>query len=304
MHRSLRMLGILMDLQGGSSTLGKLAAKYECSSKTIQRDIASLTELNIPVTSAPGVHGGISLDPGWMLGPLNLNAAEIETLILALESAPHLPAAESALAKIRAASTPSRFDRVDDDPLRPSSRSNRSPSIPMPDGVQQIRNILSREMWCRLDYSSGSNPGWRLVLPQQLRILEGKWYLHAIDQRSRERRIFRVDRVRDIVPALAPADAAEIIQSAENQPGYQSDHYPEIVVDLNPAAVQFCRDHSHFHQHIEGHLLRFRCPPGEYQYVARELMRMGTDCRAIAPAALLETMRELVSDIARHIANE
>lgn len=299
MHRSLRMLGIVMDLQSRPTTLGRLAAKYECSTKTIQRDIAALNELHVPIASTSGVHGGIALEPGWMLGTLNLTTAEIETLILALENAPHLPAAESALMKIRAASSPAHFDSVAEDPLRPST--TRSPSGSMPDGVQKIRNILARDLWCRIDYSGGSTPGWRCVQPKQVRLLQGRWYLRAIDERSREHRVFRVDRICDLVPALAPADAADIIQSASNQRQYDSEEFAEIVVELNATAIQLCGDHVHFHEHIHGQHLRFRCPPGDYQYVARELIRMGTDCRVIAPPGLIETMRNAVAKIARHI---
>ncbi|MCA9834968.1 MAG: WYL domain-containing protein [Thermomicrobiales bacterium] len=299
MHRSLRMLGILIDLQAGSRTLAQLAAKYECSTKTIQRDISSLTELNIPVHSAAGANGGIWLDATWTLSPLNLTADEIETVILALENAVYLPAAEETLAKIRAAAKPNYFDSVAESPVRPHAQ--RIAPVSMPSAVDQLRKVMHRELWCRIDYSGGSTPGWRIVLPREIHLLEGRWYLWAIDERSRDSRNFRVDRIRDIAPTLAPAHAADIIVDAASRPHYQSETYPEIVVDLNAAGIQFCRDHSHFHKSTRGQQLRFRCPPGEYRYVARELLRMETNCRVLAPPALIEAMRDILNEIGQHL---
>lgn len=302
MHRSMRMLGILIDLQAGSRTLAQLAAKYECSTKTIQRDISALVELNIPVHSAAGAHGGIWLDPAWTMSPLNLTAEEIETVILALENAVFLPAAEQTLNKIRSAAKPKHFDSVAESPIRP--RVLRTAPTVMPSGVDQLRNVMQRELWCRIDYSGGSNPGWRTVLPQELHLREGHWYLQAIDARSHDSRIYRIDRIRDIAPTLAPANATEIIDEASSRPDYESETYPEIVVNLNEAGIQFCRDHSHFHSCLAGNQLRFRCPPGEYRYLARELLRMETNCQILAPKALIETIREVLSEIGRHLESD
>ena len=301
MHRTIRMLAILLELQNGATTIGALAGKFECSRKTIQRDISALVDLNLPVTSSPGVKGGVSLDPAWTLSPMNLTADEIETTILALEHATHLPASEHALMKIRSAAKPGYFDAVASDPRRPEIR--RTPRSTLPDGVAQVRKVMQREMWCRIDYSGGSNPGWRLVLPQALHIAEGRWYMRAIDERSREYRVFRIDRIREIIPTLAPQDAEAIVQNAKAQPDYTSEEYPEVVVALNPAGIEFCRDHTHFHHSLEGDTLRFRCPPGDYLYVCRELLRMGTNCRVLAPAELITTMKNLVREITEHIAS-
>ena len=302
MHRTVRMLGILLQLQKGSTTIGALADHYECSRKSIQRDIAALVELQIPVSSTSGPNGGVALDPAWSLSPINLTAEEIETTVLALEHASYLPAAELTLAKIRTASKPPHFDKVANDPGRPQVV--RSTSAEMPEGVERIRNVMQRQMWCRIDYSGGSNPGWRLILPQELHVLEGKWYLHAIDERSRSFRNFRADRIRDLTPALAPADAESIVAEATAKPAYGAEHHPEVEVQLTDVGIRFCRDHNHFHRHIEGDILRFRCPPGDLNYVAREILRMGTDATIIAPPELRDWAKRIVEELDKHLAND
>lgn len=293
------MLGILMDLQGGPSTLGTLAAKYECSSKTIQRDIAAIAELKIPISSSTGVRGGVSLDPAWTLRPLNLTSTEIETVILALEASPHLPAVESTLTKIRTASTPSRFDAVADSPLLPITF--RHPSGKLPLGIDKVRNMIRRDVWAKIDYDGGSLPGWRIVKPLELRITDGRWYLYAIDERSREHRFFRIDRLQDVIPTLAPANAADIVNHAQSQPEYRSQQYAQVLVNLTSIGMRFCHDHSDFHDFIDGDQLKFRCPPREYRYYAGELLRIATECIVLEPPELIAEMQILVAKVSKHL---
>lgn len=302
MHRTLRMLGILLELQRGPTTIAVLANSYECSRKTIQRDLADIAELGIPVIRTAGSTGGVSLDPSWSMAPVNLTADEIETAILALEHATHLPAANQTLAKIRSAATPAYFDTVATSPQRLVARA--SAPMDMPEVAINLRRIIHRDMWCRINYSGGSNPGWRWIRPDDLTILDGRWYLNAIDARSRERRSFRVDRVHDVVPGLAPADAEEIVAHASSQLPYQSETFPEVIVALTEKGVQFCRDHHHFHSGLSADRLTFRCPPAEYQYVARELLRMGTNARILAPSDLIHTARTIIEEMHRHLADD
>lgn len=302
MHRTVRMLGILLKLQRGPTTIAVLANTWECSRKTIQRDLAALDELGIPVIRAAGSSGGVSLDPSWSMAPMNLNREEIETAILALEQATHLPAAEQTLAKIRHAAKPAWFDTVAANANRPVAHS--SAPMDMPGIVANLRNVMQREMWCRIDYSGGSHPGWRMLWPERLTILDGRWYLSAIDARSAERRNFRVDRVRDVVPALAPPEAEEIRHWADSRLPYQSETFPEVIVNLRDKGIQFCRDHHHFHTCLNANRLSFRCPPGEYRYIARELLRMGTDATIIGPPDLIQMAKDIVAEMHRHLTDE
>lgn len=300
MHRTTRMLGILLELQRGATTIGVLAEQFECSRKTIQRDLVAMDELGIPVIRSAGTTGGVSLDPSWSMAPMNLTQEEIETAILALEHATHLPASGQTLAKIRHAARPAWFDTVASNADRPVART--SVPMEMPEIVANLRKVMRREMWCRIDYSGGSNPGWRLLWPEELAILDGRWYLKAVDARSRENRTFRIDRMRDVVPSLAPADADAIVHHARMQPPYQSEQYPEVIVELSERGLQFCRDHHHFHNGLYGDRLIFRCPPEEYRYVAREILRMGTDASIIAPRELIDEAGIVIKELSEHFA--
>lgn len=299
MHRSLRMLGIIMHLQHGSSTLRALAKRFECSTKSIQRDIDEMLSIGIPVVTTRGRNGGVSIDSSWWMGPMNLTHEEIESVILAMENADFLPNRDDVLAKIRTAVRPDQFDTVISDVLRPRVSHH---GIGDSQNLQaEIRRIIARELWCRIDYLGGSNPGWRLVLPIELHISNHRWYMTAVDQRSQEFRTFRLDRIQEIEPTLGPPNAAFIIQHAESQPAYGSTLYPEVIAELTPAGITFCEDHPRLRDCLIEGKLQFRCPPSDYPYMARDLMRMGTDCRVIEPLALVQEMQRMIVEMSEHL---
>lgn len=302
MNRTVRMLGIIMRLQRGKATLAELAERFECSTKSIQRDLDQMLTLGIPVATSRGRNGGITIEPGWWLGPLNLTADEIETVILAMESAAFLPGADEVLAKIRAAVRPNRFDPVAHDPTRPQV--GTSPGDTPGDILSRIRTIMAREMWCVIDYAGGSNPGWRAILPQQLHISDGHWYVAAIDERSREFRTFRLDRIHDLTPTLGPPDAAAIIEHARAQPAYHSSTYPQILAELTPTGVDFCQNHPRLRNCLVGSTLRFHCPPADYPYMARDFLRMGTNCRVLEPDTLKSEMLLATQELLYHLENK
>lgn len=302
MHRSTRMLGIIFRLQHGQHTMRELAGHFGCSTKTIQRDLDELVTVGIPVVTTRGAEGGVAIDPSWWLGPLNLTTDEIETIILALENSGFLPGRGEVLAKIRAAVRPGRFDPVAADETRPhiGNTVDASPTNVLSD----LRRFMQRELWLRISYAGGSNPGWRTILPRQIQISEGRWYLAAIDARSREFRTFRLDRIRELEPTLGPADAAQIVDHARNQPAYSSSTYPEVIAALTPAGVAFCQDHPRLRHCLHGSTLQFNCPPTDYAYQANDLLRMGADCRVIAPPALIQEMIRRTRENLHHLENQ
>lgn len=299
MHRTLRMLGIITRLQQGHSTLRELADRFECSTKSIQRDLDEMLTLGIPVVTTRGRQGGVSIDTSWWLGPMNLTPDEIETIVLAIENAEFLHDREAVLSKIRTAVRPGYFDPVVEDNRRPriQPRSQGDPVTVLSD----LRKVMARDLWCRILYHGGTNSGWRVILPTQLQIAEQRWYVNAVDERSGEFRTFRLDRIGGIEPALGPSNAASIIEQAQSQPDYRSTTYPEVIAELTAAGLRFCNDHPRLRDCLVDGMLRFHCPPSDYAYMARDLMRMGTDCKVIAPAELRLEMQRINLEMLEHL---
>ena len=80
-----------------------LAAKFEVSSRTIERDLSALQLSGVPIWAEPGRTGGYCLDPAHTLAPLNFTVDEALAVMIALGTlgtSPFHDAAASALRKV------------------------------------------------------------------------------------------------------------------------------------------------------------------------------------------------------------
>ncbi|GMA87510.1 hypothetical protein GCM10025868_27600 [Angustibacter aerolatus] len=129
----LTMLEILQ--RGGVHQVGDLAARLGVDERTVRRYVLHLLDLDVPVQSLRGRHGGYVIAPGYRVPPLMLTDDEALATVLGLvtrtstEAVEAASAAGSALAKLRRvlpkqpARTPGRPPRGDRDHRRRAARS-------------------------------------------------------------------------------------------------------------------------------------------------------------------------------------
>jgi len=80
-----------------------LAARFEVSSRTVERDIGALQQAGVPIYAETGRTGGYVLDKAHSLPPVNVTPAEAVAIAVALEKlhgTPFHEAARSALRKV------------------------------------------------------------------------------------------------------------------------------------------------------------------------------------------------------------
>jgi predicted DNA-binding transcriptional regulator YafY len=82
-----RLIGILsILLQREKVTAPELAAQFEVSRRTIQRDIESLCRAGIPISTAQGAGGGISIMEGYRVDRTVLTQPEMQAILAGLRS--------------------------------------------------------------------------------------------------------------------------------------------------------------------------------------------------------------------------
>lgn len=82
-----------------------LAARFEVSVRTVERDLDALREAGVPIWAENGRKGGYTLDRDRTLPPLAVTADEalaISVALRAAEDSPFAPAARTAAQKVRA----------------------------------------------------------------------------------------------------------------------------------------------------------------------------------------------------------
>ncbi len=105
-NRTDRLYALVEDLRASAprpQSARQLAARYEVSVRTIERDILALQESGAPVYAEPGRRGGYAIDKTMTLPPVNFTAAEMVAIAVALardERTPFAAATRSALRKV------------------------------------------------------------------------------------------------------------------------------------------------------------------------------------------------------------
>jgi predicted DNA-binding transcriptional regulator YafY len=238
MNRIDRALGILLLLRDGESiSAADLARRFEVSTRTIYRDVESLSQVGVPVYAERGREGGFRLVPGYFLPPIMFSQSEAVSLLLAVTMLRNLRArpfaAELQLAeeKLLAAmprklrQTLAAARRVIGTEAAPRDSFHPEPQdAPPADGGDEpeaaareshvvsvfLQAILDRRMLA-LDYHSpyrGQTDRMR-VAPLGIFWDRDRWYLvgRPDDAAGKApRRLWRADRVRDIRPLLLLVD--------------------------------------------------------------------------------------------------
>jgi predicted DNA-binding transcriptional regulator YafY len=175
----------------------ELAARYEVSMRTIERDISALQQADVPIYADVGRRGGFALDKSMSLPPLNFTPAEAVAVAVALsraDSTPFAGAARGAMRKIVTA-MPAR-DAAAARELAAHVRVFEQPDGEpgsVPSGIQDA--IVARRV---LRITDGDKEGAhtdREVEPVLFMTAVGHWYLIAWCRLRQATRAFRVDRI-------------------------------------------------------------------------------------------------------------
>jgi predicted DNA-binding transcriptional regulator YafY len=233
-NRTDRLYALVEDLRAIAPrcrSARELAARFEVSVRTIERDITALQESGVPIYAEPGRRGGYAIDRKASLPPLNFTPTEAVAIAVALSRAGDQPfgrQARSALRKVVAAMPGAEGELARELARRVQlARPQDEPDVrPMGgEGISRaIEEALLRRRVLRLDYADAKGAlTSRDVEPGVfLGGRGGFWYLVAWCRLRDDVRVFRLDRI---------AAAAVTAERCPDRPleGFATD-VPEMVV--------------------------------------------------------------------------
>ncbi|MFG3228591.1 helix-turn-helix transcriptional regulator [Kitasatospora sp. NPDC048194] len=209
MNRTPRLYALVEELRAAaprSLTVAALAARFEVSTRTVQRDLQALMESGVPVRAVTGRGGGWAIDPATTLPPIRFTPEEASALVAALavadSSAPYAGAVRTAAQKIAASMTGPASSAAQD-------LAGRIVALPPRTG-EPVRTAVERALTdgtvLRLSYADAAGrESDRTVEPAGLLTADGKWYLIAWCRTRQAGRGFRLDRITAATPTPEPA---------------------------------------------------------------------------------------------------
>ena len=302
--RTLRLLSLLQTHRFWPGD--ELARRLEVSPRTLRRDIDRLRELGYPVDARRGVDGGYQLQAGAALPPLVLDDDEAVALAIGLRAAAQgavlgiEEASVRALAKVGRIMPPRLRRRVD--ALRAMTVPGAWTSGPSVDAalLTTVAQACSDEERLRFTYTAQNGDRTaRHVEPHRLVSLGRRWYLVAYDLTRQDWRSFRLDRLEAprstsmrFTPRELPApDAVAFVRRGiDSMPS--APKQIEAILHAPMEAVRPKVGSWGTIEELDGERCRLKMTAENMDWPALALGAIGADFQVVAPAELIDHLRE------------
>ena len=192
-----RLIGILsILLQREQVTAPELAEQFEVSRRTIQRDIEALCRAGIPITTAQGAGGGISIMEGYRVDRTVLTAPEMQAILAGLRSLDSVSGTRryaQLMEKLSAGNSTlisgGTHMLID---LSSWYKSSLAPKI------EAIQNAMERHHLVHFTYDAPKGTSVRSVEPYYLVFHWSTWYMWGWCQTRQDFRLFKLNRMTDL----------------------------------------------------------------------------------------------------------
>ena len=189
-----RLIGILsVLLQEEKTTAPELAKRFEVSKRTINRDIEDLCKAGIPICTAQGAGGGISIMDGYRMARTILTSKDMQMILAGLRSLDSVSGSKyyvQLMEKIQAGS--SEFITGRDCILIDLSSWYRDSLAPK---IETIQDAIGDRHLIRFRYYAPSGESERTVEPYYLIFQWSNWYLWGWCRKRKDFRLFKLNRM-------------------------------------------------------------------------------------------------------------
>ncbi len=193
-----RLIGILsVLLQEEQITAPELAEKFEVSRRTINRDIEDLCKAGIPIATARGAGGGISIMDGYRMDRTLLTSKDMQMILAGLRSLDSVSGSHyygQLMEKIKSGS--SDFVSGKDSILIDLSSWYKEAIAPKIELIQEA--IEDRRLLTFHYYAPGGN-GMRTIEPYYLVFKWSSWYVWGWCMLRKDFRLFKLNRMDTLV---------------------------------------------------------------------------------------------------------
>ena len=189
-NRLFEIVYILLNKQ--QVTAKELADRFEVSTRTIYRDIDTLSSCGVPVYASKGKGGGISLIDGYKMDKAMLTVDEQTEILSALQGlkATNIDADNNALNKM------SSFFNTNETEWIEIDFSSFSSNVNWKNNFNAIKTSILKRYQLNIEYANIKGEiSTRVVEPIKLMFKGVSWYLYAYCIEKNDYRMFKLNRI-------------------------------------------------------------------------------------------------------------
>lgn len=291
-----RLIGILsVLLQQERVTAPELSRRFEVSRRTINRDIEDLCRAGIPIVTAQGQNGGISIMEGYRIDRTLLTSGEMQTILAGLQSLDSVSGTNRVaqlMEKLSAGGSDwmsgSRNILID---LSSWYKESLAPKI------EQIRTAMDSHRLLSFTYYSPHGESQRLIEPYYLIFRWSSWYVWGYCTMREDYRLFKLNRMEEIHLGTAFEPRTVPLPDLRNErifPGgirvralFNSDCKWRLVEEFGPLC---------FEEQSDGRLL-FKADYTDEENLLTWLLSFREKVELLEPSQLRDKLRDSVREI-------
>jgi predicted DNA-binding transcriptional regulator YafY len=190
------MIMILLQRELVSAT--ELATIFEVTTRTIYRDVETLSMANIPIFTIPGRNGGIGLMPTYKVDKKLLTSKDLQNILTALHGVEQLiqsPEIKSTITKILAMQTEQLNDEMDFSLHFTGWQGTEE----LKAVAESLQEAIREQVIIKFDYydTNGAH-STRKIEPYHLMYKGERWYLQGYSYEREDFRTFRLARMANL----------------------------------------------------------------------------------------------------------
>lgn len=204
MSKSERLIEMMITINAKKDfTAGELAEEFSVSRRTILRDLQELEQAGFPIYSEVGAAGGYHILKERILPPIAFSENEAKAVFFACQSLQFyrdLPFEQETISVLKKFLNCLPLD-IQSSIIQMQNKivfwiPDRHCDSPL---LQSMFQIAVNRHVATIRYSSTSSESTRTIIPIGLYAMNGLWYCPAYCTTAKQIRVFRVDRIREIL---------------------------------------------------------------------------------------------------------
>ena len=306
MSKAERLIEMMITINAKKDfTVGQLANEFSVSKRTILRDLQELEQAGFPLYSEVGAAGGYHILKERILPPIAFSESEAMAVFFACQALQYyrdLPFEQETISVLK-----KFLNCLPLDVQNSITQIQNKVVFWIPDRhcdsplLKAMFLIVINRHAATIRYSSTYSESTRTIIPVGLYAMNGLWYCPAYCTAAEQIRVFRVDRIKEIIEEKPypkgkypiPASIQEYLEKTDVKNDYH------MKIQLTDIGIKRCESECL----LAGGLQRFSTGGGmidmdinhaALEWVADYILPFGSDATVLEPVELIKLMQQKI----------
>ncbi len=312
MSKAERLIEMMITINAKKDfTVGELANEFSVSKRTVLRDLQELEQAGFPLYSEVGAAGGYHILKERILPPVAFSENEAKAVFFACQALQYyrdLPFGQETISVLK-----KFLNCLPLDVQNSITQMQNKVVFWIPDRhcdsplLKEMFQIAINRHAATIRYSSTCSESTRTVIPIGLYAMNGLWYCPAYCTAANQVRVFRVDRIKEIIEEKPcpkgkypiPASIQEYLEKTEAP----NDHH--LKVRLTDIGAKRCESECLLARGLKrfpmgGGMIDMEIDHAALEWAADYLLPFGNNATVLEPVELIELMRQKICELHQH----